>query len=203
MEDVMLHVKIQPPFWQNYQAYAVAAVLEPGRCHQLVGANGSGKTTFFNEMKFAWPRFSQGLQLGFVDQIRFAPAQDLTVAASMDVLTRLVPARLLNTNWRKLECWQDPEVVRWLERPVSTLSGGENQWVKLLMMRSLKSDAWLLDEPFASLDSRRHSELWMLLESWVKSGHYLLLAHHGTVPFEHQRWNLIPTKNGLSLEKDL
>jgi len=200
MEDVMLHVKIQPPFWQNYQSYAVDALLESGRCHQFVGPNGCGKTTLLNEIKFAWPRIAPGLLLGFVDQVRFAPAQDLTVASSIDVLARLVPARF-DAHWREQAMWKDPDVMSWLDRPVSSLSGGENQWLKILMMRSLKSDVWLLDEPFVSLDSRRHQELWELLAGWVKSGRYLIMTHHGDVPIAHARWNLTGRPMPLTLTR--
>ncbi len=194
----MLHIKINFSLRRPDLQWCVDAELPRGRVHRLCGANGAGKTSLLEELKLHWSRlFPQDL-LGFCDQATLVPFQDLVVAQVMDIVWEASPRRQLAQHWRELPWWQEASVLTWLQRRVGQLSGGENQWVKILMMRSLKSDVWLLDEPFQSLDHQRQQELWQWLMSESRT---LLLVHHGSVEIPTIDWELIPTAAGLSLRR--
>jgi energy-coupling factor transporter ATP-binding protein EcfA2 len=201
MEDVMLHIKIHRSVLRSQLRWKVDVSLGAGVCHRLAAPNGSGKTSFLEELKLQWPDLFPTHLLGFCDQASLAPFQDLTVEAMMDVLWDVVPQRRIGSGWRQLPWWQASDVRHWWARKVSQLSGGENQWVKILMMRTIVSDVWLLDEPFQSLDQNRQSELWGLLGEWLAAGKYLVLVHHGEVELRPLRtWTLACAEQGLSLE---
>jgi ABC-type Mn2+/Zn2+ transport system ATPase subunit len=200
MEDVMLHIKIHRSVLRSQLRWNVDVSLNSGVCHRLAAPNGAGKTSFFEELKLHWSELFPTHLLGFSDQALLVPFQDLTVEAVMDVLWDVVPERRIQADWRALSWWQENAVKSWWPRKISLLSGGENQWVKILMMRSLVSDAWMMDEPFQSLDHKRQSELWVLLQEWLAAGKYLLLVHHGEVALQPlQSWTLQPSEQGLSL----
>jgi ABC-type Mn2+/Zn2+ transport system ATPase subunit len=92
--------------------------------------------------------------------------------------------------------------LKLLPRLVSQLSGGENQWVKILMMRSLKCDVWMMDEPFQSLDQTRQESLWMLLQEWIASGKTLILVHHGDVKLTPKKsWQHDCAAQGVQLKE--
>lgn len=200
MEDVMLHIKIHHSLLQEHLRWDVDATLAPGICHRLAALNGAGKTTFLEELKLHWTSLFPTLRLGFCDQAALAPFQELTVEAVMEILWDVVPQRRQAPDWRKLSWWSELE-IQW-SRKISELSGGENQWVKILMMRSLQSDIWLLDEPFQSLDQKRQQQLWQILQEWVSAGRYLVLVHHGDVAISpRQDWSLRSTAKGLQWER--
>ncbi len=197
----MLHVKLEKSQYQGHLKWCIEAMLSPGVCHHLKGENGAGKTTFIEELKIQWSTLAPDLLLGFTDQALLQPFQDLTVEALIDVMWDVTQGRHEADDWRELSWWQELQVQKWMKRKVSELSGGENQWIKILMMRSLKCDAWILDEPFQSLDSGRQTELWKILEAWIQAGKYLILTHHGEVLLKTKKtWTLNCSTNGLSLE---
>jgi manganese/zinc/iron transport system ATP- binding protein len=199
MEEVMLHIKIDHSLLRSQLHWCVDMSLNGGICHRLAAPNGAGKTSFLEELKLHWPRLFPTTLLGFTDQAPLEPFQDLTVEAVMDVLWDITRHRHVQADWRTFAWWQESAVKSWWPRKVSQLSGGENQWVKILMMRSLECDVWIMDEPFQSLDQKRQTELWSLLQDWLTTGKYLLLVHHGDVPLHPQEsWTLTPAVTGLS-----
>ena len=174
MEEVMLQFKLDQSKLDRRFKWRIETTLTPGVCHHLTGPNGIGKSTFLEELKLQWKGVTSNLELSFVDQNRLFPMQDLTVEGLMDVFWDVTAGRHEVEDWRALDHWKDPVVSQWLHRLVSELSGGENQWLKILMMRSIRAQVWLLDEPFQSLDHTRQVELWKILEAWIKDGHYLV-----------------------------
>jgi ABC-type Mn2+/Zn2+ transport system ATPase subunit len=162
--------------------------LAPGVCHWLQGPNGCGKTTFFEQLKLHW---SSPLDLAFTDQAPLDSYQDLTVAQLFNVLVDAAAARVLSADWQGLSIW-DARSRQLTPRLVWQLSGGEKQWIKILMMRTLRAQVWLLDEPFHGLDQDRQEELIQLITDWLSNGNYLLLTHHGTLPLRTAKvWRLV------------
>ena len=199
-EVVMLHVKINSSLLRRELRWCVDAQLPLGGCHRLCGKNGVGKTTFLEELKLHWPKLFPTTLLGFCDQLALTPFQELTVMQVADILWDATPLRHEAKHWRELTWWQDQVVQSWLTRKVAQLSGGENQWLKILLMRSIKSDVWLLDEPFQSLDQLRQDELWGLLENQPRT---IIIVHHGPIQMSSPitNWELLVKSDGLSLEK--
>jgi len=184
----MLNIKLTHSELSPHLSWQVNWSVQPGLANWLQGANGVGKTSLFEEIKIQWHRPS--LQLGFVDQEPLVPFQDLTVAQVFDLLWDIGANRRVTAQWQQLKYWDEESRSLW-PRKVALLSGGENQWIKVLMMLSLKSDIWLLDEPFQSLDQRRRETLLRLLASWLEEGKYLILSHHGSeLSLPAKTWHL-------------
>lgn len=198
----MLHVKINQSLLHPRLKWDLDATLEEGVCHHIIGANGAGKTTFFTELKLHWSRLFPTARLGFCDQAPLAPFQDLTVEAVMDVLWDITPERHLSGRWQDLAWWQAPEVRKLLPRLVSELSGGENQWLKFLMMRSLASDVWMLDEPFTALDAGRQQALQAWIRGELEQKKTILLVTHGPCDIRPTvDWTLECGASGIGLRR--
>ena len=169
--------------------------LERGRANWLKAPNGTGKTSLFEEIKVQWQTIGTG-RLGFVDQASLVPFHDLTVAQLFDVLWDVASERCLFQSWQRADFW-DPESRDLWDRKVGLLSGGENQWIKILMMLSLKSEVWLLDEPFQFLDGGRTQRLLRYLVDWLAQGGVLILSHHGAeLPLPFKAWELSRLSSG-------
>jgi len=197
MEEVMLYFKLDHSKLDRRFKWRIETTLTPSVCHHLQGPNGIGKSTLLEELKLQWKNLAPSHQLSFVDQPRLLPMQDLTVASLMDVFWEVTADRHEVSHWTQLTWWQETIVKSWYSRLVSELSGGENQWLKILMMRSIKADVWLLDEPFQSLDKNRQEELWNILRQWLEAGKYLILVHHGELPLTEKNWSLKRTEQGV------
>ncbi len=197
----MLHIRLDRSMLAPHLRWDVNARLAPGEWHWLRGPNGSGKTSFFAELKLQWGSFAPAMDYAFVDQEPFAPFHGLRVAEVFDILWEAAPERRSIPDWRRLPWWE-PVTRAWWGRRVSLLSGGENQWLKILLMRSLRADAWLLDEPFQSLDLDRQAALEELMRAWTAEGKYLLMSHHGpSLRGTSRGWRLQPGSHGLCLEE--
>jgi ABC-type Mn2+/Zn2+ transport system ATPase subunit len=192
---IMLNLKINQSVLNKDISWCVDIQLAPSVCHHFMGPNGLGKSSFLNEVKIQWNQ--KELLLGFVDQESFSPLQDLTVEKVVTLLWSVVPERVIALDWREIDFWKD--VSHQWKKNISTLSSGENQWLKILMMRSLKSDVWMLDEPFQSLDANRQKMLWEILQNWIDDGRYLIVVHHGecTLP-RVKTWSAQCSAEGLS-----
>lgn len=204
LEELMLHVKISDSILHDRLRWQVDAKLDLGMCHHVMGPNGAGKTTFLEELKLHWKKLFPTALLGFCDQAPLAPFQDLTVEAVMNLMWDITEGRHEVKNWREFNFWQDEMALKLLPRLVSQLSGGENQWIKILMMRSLESDVWMMDEPFQSLDQYRQERLWSLLQDWIARGKTLILVHHGEVKLNPKKeWQLDCMSAGVQLKEHL
>lgn len=197
----MLSLELNDSLLSPHLKWNVQWGIEPGVVHWLQGPNGVGKSSLFEELKCQWASIAPEVKLGFTDQEPFAPFQDLSVEKVFDILWEVAPERRLGPSWRELPIWDD-ESRALLNRSVRLLSGGENQWVKILMMRSLKSDVWLLDEPFQFLDVQRRNELKFCLSQWLEAGKFLIFSHHGSAPLErYLSWKLCDSDQGLMVKK--
>jgi manganese/zinc/iron transport system ATP- binding protein len=202
LKELMLHIKISDSILHDRLRWQVDAKLDLGVCHHVLGPNGAGKTTFLEELKLHWKTLFPTTLLGFCDQAPLAPFQDLTVESVMNLVWDITADRHETKTWQELACWQDVAALKLLPRLVSQLSGGENQWVKILMMRSLKSDVWMMDEPFQSLDHHRQESLWVLLQEWVTIGKTLILVHHGEIKISPKKsWQLDCAQDGVQLKE--
>jgi len=64
------------------------------------------------------------------------------------------------------------------DRAVSTLSGGENQWIQLASLLAQDADFWLLDEPANHLDPTHRFGVYDILHKQWKSGRGVVCVTH-------------------------
>ncbi len=173
----MLKIKINKSLYNTRLNWQVNLDLKSGVAFHLKGENGLGKTSLIEELKLHWKELNPDLRYAFTDQEELNGFQDLSVAGLMDIFWEVTEGRHATIDWRVMEIFKNSQKL-W-DKNIRQLSGGENQWVKILMMISLESDVWILDEPYQSLDARKQSELTDILQQWLYQGKYLLVVHHG------------------------
>jgi ABC-2 type transport system ATP-binding protein len=151
----------------------------PGRVTALVGPNGAGKTTLLKVLAGLSARSAGELSvLGrvpeqndeFLDSIGYL-AQDVPLYKRLSADEHLDLCAHLNHHWdaegarTRLASLRVP-----LNRPVSTLSGGQRAQVGLGLALAKRPRLLLLDEPVAALDPLARREFLVSLTSAVAEG---------------------------------
>ena len=165
--------------------------IETGKTLAVLGANGSGKSTFMKAL------------LGLVQPLsgqliwRNGRPAEIGYLAQMTEFDRSFPIRVRDLvamgAWRGFGIWSgfdrgsrmrviaamDEADIRSLaDRPLHTLSGGQLQ--RALFARVIVQDApvILLDEPFAGVDQSTEALLLKLIDRWRAEDRAIVLAVH-------------------------
>ena len=141
----------------------------------VMAPSGSGKTTLL--------RMVAGLEVPDTGEVAFAGDAPVSMAYQatclLEGLTAVenveLAARLPEDGARRLLAELLPADV--LDKPVSTLSGGERRRVELVRAMAAGSGVVLLDEPFASLDEDAHARCAQFVLAY-QQGRTLLVATH-------------------------
>jgi ATP-binding cassette subfamily F protein 3 len=167
------HLKVGYPGNVLFTAHKVE--LRRGARAALVGANGSGKTTFLKVLLEQIPALEGEVRLGASLKVGyFAQAHDgLTGENSvLDELIRhkeMLPAQARNYLAPYLFTGDD------IFKPVSALSGGERARLALAIMALDGANLLLLDEPTNHLDIPARESLQEVLENF--NGTILMVSH--------------------------
>ncbi|MEO1081108.1 MAG: metal ABC transporter ATP-binding protein [Pseudomonadota bacterium] len=165
--------------------------IEVGTTLAILGANGSGKTTFIKCLlglstslagEISWPN-GRPREIGYLPQMsefdhRFPlRVRDLVAMGSW----RGFGLRSgLTEDKRKLiaKAMDETGVLSIAEQPLHALSGGQLQ--RALFARVILQDAPLivLDEPFAAVDQRTEDHLLEVMEHWRREGRSVVLVVH-------------------------
>lgn len=176
----------------------VSCSVTPGGVTAVLGPNGAGKSTmmrllagiirpaagqvlFRGRPAHAWPRAEMARQVGFVPQgeeVVFPMTVREVVA--MGRYPHLGPWRAESSADRAIvdRALEDVEAAAFRARPFATLSGGEQQRVRIARALAQQGASLLLDEPTAGLDVRHEIELFTLLRSLAHSAHTIVLVTH-------------------------
>ena len=171
-----------------------------GECLAVVGPNGAGKTTLLrllvallspSEGSLAWngsdyrelSRRELARHIAYVPQIR--PARAPLNVAQMILLGRYPYL----SAWKSVPKESDFQAVRWAidevglgqleDRPMTKLSGGEQQAVYVAAALAQESELLVLDEPTTHLDPRHQRDVAALLMRLNKQhGKTVITATH-------------------------
>ncbi len=152
--------------------------LHPGSVTALVGPNAAGKSTLLRalaglsplsggEIVLAGTRLNGLRRRDWARHVRYVP-QLFGHSAALTVLDAVLVARLAgNLHVRAAEqdrsaaaeALMEVSIAHLAERPVTDLSGGQQQLVALAMGLARPAPVLLLDEPTSALDLRRQLEL--------------------------------------------
>ncbi len=149
--------------------------IEYGDRVALVGPNGSGKTTLFREIlkKASWEnetlRLGKSAKLGDYSQLHDVLDHSASLINWMCAATGLIFQPASELLHRFLFKRED------LERPISTLSGGEKSRLQLARLVHAKVNFLMLDEPTNHLDIQACEQLEEMLEEF--DGTLLIISH--------------------------
>jgi zinc/manganese transport system ATP-binding protein len=165
--------------------------IRPGEILAVLGANGSGKSTFI--------KLLLGLHKQLSGDVRWPDGrpQEIGYLAQMTEFDRRFPLRVRDLvamgAWRRLG-WRGqfgPHLHRQVDaaleaagvgdiaqQSLHTLSGGQLQ--RTLFARVILQDAplILLDEPFAAVDQTTETHLLTLIERWREEGRAVVMVVH-------------------------
>lgn len=158
--------------------------VKPGTVIQLTGANGTGKTSLLRVIAGALPPADGVLTHKDSLTIAYLPADDMLWQGTRDVRASLLDwARAIgvpsaNVDSALAACG----MAQLASRSVAQLSMGQKRrlsWARLLLN---KTDLWLLDEPFNSLDDAGLAAVRDLMARHVSAGGAIVVACHEQLP---------------------
>jgi len=161
--------------------------LPAGSVAAVVGPNGAGKTTLLNMLVGLLPPSEGQARVfdaepddkpSFLARVGFV-AQDAPLYPDFSATDHLRMGRHLNAHWRG-DAVRDHliSVGVPLDRPASTLSGGQRAQLALALAAGKEPDLLILDEPLASLDPIARRDFMQSLMATSATGTTVMLSSH-------------------------
>jgi len=200
VKDLTVAYQRKPVLWD------IELTLPEGRLIAVVGPNGAGKSTLIKAVLGLVPRASGQISIygkpyetqrhlvGYVPQRESVdwdfPVNALDVVA-MGFYRKIGWLRPVTRTHRRaaLKELEKVGMATFAHRQISQLSGGQQQ--RVFLARALAQDArvYLMDEPFAGVDTATERAIIALLKDLKASGKTCVVVHHDlqTVPtyFDH------------------
>ena len=166
------------PFSKTYEDRCVldfpGMELKPGKIYAVIGANGSGKSTFAKILAGILPADKRGARteggsIGYMPQKTYA----YRMSTKANIL-------LNGTDEAKSNALMDAIQIRHLEdKRADRLSGGETARMALVRLMMKRYDLLLLDEPTAAMDMETTLLSEKLIAEYVRdTGCSLVLVTH-------------------------
>ena len=166
------------PFSKTYADMQVLSFpgmeLQPGNIYAIIGANGSGKSTFAKVLSGNLPADQKGR---FLDSGSVGYMPQKNHAFRMSVKANIL---LNGKNMARAERLMDAIQLRHLEKErADRLSGGETARMALVRLMMKRYDAVILDEPTAAMDMETTLLSEELIRQYVQeTGCVLILVTH-------------------------
>ncbi len=179
----------------------ITHTISPGDCVEVIGANGSGKTSLLHAL--ADLRAYQGsLQWHYNQAERQTQYHllahehglydELSPQESWDCYAKWLGMNPIPNTHDLLARWQ---MKAHQHQPNKTLSYGQHKKVQWLKMLYFPKPLWLLDEPFNGLDKTCLHLCLEACEQHLKKGGMIIFSAHGTHPLKTNittHWTLSP-----------
>ena len=166
------------PFSKTYEGRTVldfpGLELQPGKIYAIIGANGSGKSTFAKILARILPADRKGKPVS-LGSIGYMPQKNFPFR-----MTTKQNILLNGSDVHRAEALMDALHIRHLEtKRADKLSGGETARMALARLMMKQYDLVILDEPTAAMDMETTVLSENLIVSYVKeSGCALVLVTH-------------------------
>ena len=128
--------------------------------------------------------------LGFLDQFPLRPLSHLRGEDLLQMLREVYPQRVRGplADFHLIDQFHFRSL---LTTPISHLSGGENQILKILAALYLKSDLYFLDEPSQNLDPHHLQVLGECLLKGQEKGETFLMIDHNQFFLRQYCWGMV------------
>lgn len=177
MTPLIAFEQVTKVFQSKEVLHPLDLAIQPGELFVLVGPSGSGKTTTLKminglvkptagDVYFKGQRIKDydlakmRWQMGYVlQQIALFP--NMTVAENIELIPEMLhwPKEKRQARIDELLTHVNLDPNSYRKRPVTALSGGEQQRIGILRAIAAKPDVVLMDEPFSALDPLSRAQL--------------------------------------------
>lgn len=201
----------------------VNAVLQSGTVVAVVGANGAGKTTLLKAIAGLLPLSSgrvtlDGTDLAAMPRMQLAQTiaylpQSRAVHWPMSVRSIVMLGRIPHGSRAFLNVHRDEEavvdamkrmnVMHLAERPIATLSGGEQARVLLARALAQNTPMIIADEPTAGLDPLHAIEVFEHFKALASDRHTIVTAVHDLSLAANYATHAIVLREGKCIESGL
>ncbi|WNZ88775.1 sugar ABC transporter ATP-binding protein [Streptococcus iniae] len=190
---------ISKSFGSNKVLEKIDLVIESGQVHALMGENGAGKSTLMNiltglfpasagsilidgkEMTFSNPQEAEEFGISFIHQ-------EMNTWSEMTVLENLFLGREIKTKFGLLdqkqmkakaqEAFNRLHVSIPLDRPIGSLSVGQQQMIEIAKSLLTKVSLLIMDEPTVALTDRETENLFRVIQSLKNDGVGIVYISH-------------------------
>jgi len=168
-ETLLQWTQIEKTF-KGFKLVAVGGQIKRGEIIGILGANGTGKTTFVKilaglEEPDDGGKFDQ-LEVSYKPQYISAEYE-----GTVQLLLMSIAKENFSSSWYKTEILQPLKIEQLLDRNIAELSGGELQKVAIAACLSRKAELFLLDEPSAYLDVEERLNMARTIRRVVENHH--------------------------------
>lgn len=137
--------------FKGFKLVARAGEIKRGEIIGILGANGTGKTTFVKILA-GLEKVDEGIEFGALE-VSYKPQYiSADYEGTVQMLLMSIAKDSFSSSRYKTEILQPLKVNQLLDRNVMELSGGELQKVAITACLSRSAELYLLDEPSAYLD---------------------------------------------------
>lgn len=175
--------------------YGVDLTIPTGQVIGILGPNGAGKSTLVKTIMGlvkptrGWVSIFGGSPRDHRKRIGYVPQKEMVDwDFPISVFEVVLMGRYGRLGWLRRPGKRDHEIARqalakvemtdFAKRQISELSGGQQQRVFLARALAQESDLYLLDEPFAGVDSTTERAIVQLLHELRDQGKTVLVVHH-------------------------
>ena len=173
----------------------LTASLSAGHIYQVIGPNGRGKTTLLRTMTGIYTQYT-GQYFWENDIVPVYLGHKLGLNLHLTLYENVI--QLLSVYGLSLSCLDrlllDLGLMGLEDATTSKLSAGQTRKIALapLFHPDMAARAWLLDEPFTSLDKQTCLFLEKHLQQYVENGGLVMMTSHQEIVSSHLR-NLVKT----------
>lgn len=188
--------------------YDINFTVNTGELVGIVGPNGAGKTTLIKSIigmasrvngsvkifglsiKKGIKKISYIPQRGSIDWNFPVTAYDVVMMGRYGHIG-LCKQPSVKDHCMVEKCLNKMQMLSYRNKQISELSGGQQQRIFLARALAQESDIYLMDEPFAGVDSITELEIILLLKELKYRGTTILIVHHNLLTAKKYFDNLI------------
>ena len=196
------NVSYKYPYMEGFALQELNYAFETGKCYGIIGANGSGKTTFCNLLRGMIPHFFEGdltgevliegndlrnwdsnllsTKIGYIFQNPFTQ-----ISGIKDTVFEEIALGLENLGVEKealidrvIEVVKLLKLEQLIKKNPNNLSGGQKQRVVFASIIAMNNDILVIDEPTSQLDPESSAEIFSIINLLKEQGKTIFLVEH-------------------------
>ncbi|TQR16494.1 energy-coupling factor ABC transporter ATP-binding protein [Psychrobacillus soli] len=196
------NVSYKYPYTEGFALKELNYEFEKGKCYGIIGANGSGKTTFCNLLRGMIPHFFEGeltgdvfieetdvrnwdsnllsTKIGYIFQNPFTQISGIKETVFEEIALGLENLGMEKEALidRVIEVVKLLKLEQLIKKNPNNLSGGQKQRVAFASIIAMNNDIIVIDEPTSQLDPESTAEIFSIINLLRNQGKTIFLVEH-------------------------